>query len=70
MEDEDNLIDSVFSQLDKDRESGKLTKNLTIDGGYGISSKYPDYISKYSSAGKLIAVGKFIDGKFQPLIDL
>jgi len=53
------LIESVFQQLEADRKSGKLTKGLIKNLGYGISSKYPNYISKYNSEGIIVAIGYY-----------
>ena len=55
---------AVFEQLERDRESGELTKSVLRNGGYGVSKKYPDYISRYDENGKVIAIGKYKDGVF------
>ena len=62
----DNFIDSVFDQLEVDRKSGNLMVDILKNGGYGISSKYPDYISKYDNKGRLIAIGHYRENTFYP----
>ena len=55
---------AVFEQLERDRESGELTKSVLRNGGYGVSKKYPDCISQYNENGQIIAIGKYKDGAF------
>ena len=37
--------DNIFKQLEIDRKTGKLREKVLKNGGYGISPKYPEYIS-------------------------
>jgi len=62
----DNLIDNAFSQLETDGKSGSLTTNILKNGGYGISSKHPGYISKYDKQGRLIAIWHYRENAFWP----
>jgi hypothetical protein len=49
------FADAIFEELEADRRTGKLKKEVLENGGNGISPNYPDYI----------AIGHYADGAFQ-----
>jgi hypothetical protein len=58
------FINSVFDQLEAERKSGKLAKDIGKNGGYGISLEYPNCISKYNPEGDIVAIGHYKNGGF------
>ena len=64
--DNDREFEEVFEQVEADRKSGKLKREVLKNGGYSITKKHPDHISKFNSKGELVAIGHYIDGGFAP----
>ena len=59
-------FDKVFSDIEADRKSGKLSaKMVQGDVWYEESKEYPDLLVRVSNGKK--ELGKFKDGKFQAI---
>lgn len=58
--------DDVFSALEQDRNSGKLSQNCTTTGfRYQSSNQFPGYLERINEDGT-ISVGQFTNGEFVP----